>query len=66
MAFELDCHFIFIQTDCVKLIGKISALRPRAFIIVFTDKPEVKGAVAIRFGVYCYKTVESGNAHAFL
>jgi pyruvate kinase len=48
------------------LIGKISSLRPKAFIIVFTDKPEVKGAVAIRFGVYCYKKTESGNAQAFL
>lgn len=37
------------------MIGKISSLRPKAFIIVFTDKPEVKGALAIRFGVYCYK-----------
>lgn len=66
MTFELDCHFIFVQTDSVKLIGKISSLRPKAFIIVFTDKPEVKGAVAIRFGVYCYKKTESGNAQAFL
>lgn len=54
LAFELDCQFIFVITDSVSLIGKISALRPKAYIIVFTDKPEVKGAVAIRFGVYCY------------
>ena len=29
-------------------------MRPKAFIIVFTDKTEVKGALAVRFGVYCY------------
>lgn len=48
------------------MIGKISSLRPKAFIIVFTDKPEVKGAVAIRFGVYCYKRGEDEKAETFL
>jgi pyruvate kinase len=36
------------------LIHRLSTLRPRAYIIVFTDNPKVKGAVAIDFGVYVY------------
>lgn len=66
LAFELDCHFIFVKTDDIKLIGKISSLRPRAFVIVFTDKFDVKGAVAIRFGVYCYKLENGMGAEDFL
>lgn len=62
----MECHFIFVATDNIKLIGKISALRPKAFIIVFTDIPEVKGAVAIRFGVYCYRTGSDMKAETFL
>lgn len=66
LAFELDCQFIFIISDNFKLIGKISALRPRAYIIVFTDNPQVKGAVAIRFGVYCYLKGDDINPENFL
>lgn len=55
-----------MRTDSIKLVGKISALRPRAYVIVFTNKPEVKGAVAIRFGTYCYRTDEFSNAEEFL
>ena len=54
----MGCDFIFIQTDNVKLISRLSSLRPLAYLIVFTDKPEVKGAVAVNFGVYCYKSGE--------
>lgn len=66
LAFELDCHFIFVTTDNVRLVGKISALRPRAYVIVFTNKSEVKGAIAIRFGVYCYRKDEFKDADDFL
>lgn len=54
------------MTDNIQLIGKISALRPKAFVIVFTDNPHVKGAVAIRFGVYCYQKGESMVPQNFL
>lgn len=54
------------MTDNVKLISKISALRPRAYIIVFTDKPEIKGAIAIRFGCYCYRRDEFKTPDDFL
>jgi pyruvate kinase len=55
-----------VVTDNIKLIGKISALRPKAFVIVFTDNPHVKGAVAIRFGVYCYLKGDSMKPEIFL
>lgn len=29
-------------------------MRPRAYLIVFTNNKYVKGAVAVNFGVYCY------------
>jgi pyruvate kinase len=66
LAFELDCHFIFVQTDSILLIGKISALRPKAYVIVFTNKIEVKAATTIRFGVYCYFKDEFKDSTDFL
>ena len=43
--------------DCNgKLIHRLSTLRPRAYIIVFSDNSKVKGAVGADFGVYVYPT----------
>ena len=66
LSFELDCDFIFIQTDDVRLISRLSSLRPHAYLIVFTDNPKVKGAVAINFGVYCYPTSENTTPRRFI
>jgi pyruvate kinase len=55
-----------VTTDSVTLIGKIASLRPKAYVIVFTNKSEVKGAVAIRFGVYCYRRDEFKDSADFL
>ena len=52
----MGCQFIFIRTDDVQLIHRLSTLRPRAYIIVFTDNSKVKGAVGADFGVYVYPT----------
>lgn len=41
-------------------------MRPRAYIAVFTDKPEVKGALAINFGVYCYPTGKDQDPTYFI
>jgi hypothetical protein len=35
-------------------------------VIVFTNKSEVKGAMAIRFGVYCYRKDEFKDSNEFL
>lgn len=43
-----------METDNIRLIHRISTLRPQAYIIVFSDNPKVRGAVAIDFGVYVY------------
>ena len=44
----------------MKLISRLSSLRPHAYIIIFTDNPKVKSAVAINFGVYVYPKSEWG------
>lgn len=36
------------------MIHRLSSLRPKAYLIVFSNNPKVKGAVAIDFGVYVY------------
>jgi pyruvate kinase len=54
LSFELECDFIFLETDNVKLIHRLSSLRPRAYLIIFSNNQSVKGAVAIDFGVYVY------------
>ena len=54
LSFELTADIIFIQTENIKLIGELSALRPRAYICVFSDNPVVKNLTAIMFGVYAF------------
>lgn len=66
MAFELDCEFIFLETDNIRLIHRFSSMRPKAFLIVFSDNPKVKGAVAIDFGVYVYPKGHDQNPVHFL
>lgn len=41
-------------------------MRPKAFLIVFSDNPKVKGAVAIDFGVYVYPKGQDQNPVHFL
>lgn len=36
------------------MIHRLSTLRPKAYIIVFTDNPKIKGCVGVDFGVYVY------------
>ena len=43
----------------MKLISRISSLRPQAYVIVFTDSPKVIGALGVNFGVYCYSKAEN-------
>jgi|LakMenE01Jun11ns_1017448.scaffolds.fasta_scaffold7726536_1 pyruvate kinase len=50
----MNCHFIFIRTENIKFIHRISTLRPKAFIIIFSDNNSLKGAVATDFGVYVH------------
>ena len=54
LSFELDCDFIFLQTDNIRLINRLSSLRPKAYLIVFSNEKKVENAVTINFGVYCY------------
>lgn len=66
LSFELDCHFIFIQTESVSLIHRLSTLRPKAYLIVFTDNEKVRGAVSADFGVYVYRITKLDQWNNFI
>ena len=54
LSFEVTADLIFLETDNIKLISRISSLRPRAYLCIFTDAPHVKNLTALNFGVYCF------------
>ncbi len=54
LSFEITADLIFLETDNIKLINRLSCLRPRAYICIFSDQPNVKNLTAINFGVYCF------------
>lgn len=54
LSFEITADVIMLETNNVKLINRLSSLRPRAYICIFTDYPYVKNLTAINFGVYCF------------
>lgn len=54
LSFEITADLIFLETNNIKLINRLSSLRPRAHICIFTDYPYVKNLTAINFGVYCF------------
>ena len=62
MSFELKCSFIFVLTDNIGLINRISNLRPKAYICVFTDSAVTKNATSLNFGVYCFPRNSYGKA----
>jgi hypothetical protein len=66
MSFELGCDLIMLQTDNFKLINRISSLRPRAYICVFSDDPRMKNATALNFGVYCFPKKFESKLSLFL
>jgi pyruvate kinase len=55
-----------IQTDSFSLINRISALRPKAYICVFSDDPKMKHGTALNFGVYCFPKKFDGKLSEFL
>ena len=66
MSFELTSDLIFIETNDIKLVGRLSCLRPRAYICVFTDNPVVKKLTALNFGVYVYPRQMINNPEEFV
>ena len=66
MAFELDCDLIMLQTDSFSLINRISSLRPKAYICVFSDDLRMKHGTALNFGVYCFPRKFESKLSAFL
>ena len=48
------------------MINRLSSLRPKAYIIVFSNNKNVKNAVAINFGVYVYPQDEVANPNKFI
>lgn len=54
LSFEITADIIFLETNNIKLINRLSSLRPRAYICIFTDFNYVKNLTAINFGVYCF------------
>jgi len=55
-----------LQTDNFSLINRISALRPRAYICVFSDDPKMKNGTALNFGVYCFPKKFESKLNMFL
>jgi pyruvate kinase len=66
LSFEITADLIFLETDNVKLINRLSSLRPRAYICIFTDEPYVKNLTAINFGVYCFPKAMARNPEEFV
>jgi hypothetical protein len=48
------------------LINRLSSLRPRAYICIFTDYNYVKNLTAINFGVYCFPRKYVKNYEEFI
>ena len=66
LCFELTADLIFLHTDDVQFIQRLSSLRPRAYICVFTDNPTVKRQTAVNFGVYCFPRELMKNPDRFV
>lgn len=66
LSFELTADIIAVDTDDIRLIQQLSALRPRAYICVFTDNPVVKNRTAVFFGVYCFPKHFLNNLDLFV
>lgn len=66
LSFEITADLIFLETNNVKLINRLSCLRPRAYICIFTDQPHVKHLTAINFGVYCFPHAMAKNPEEFI
>ena len=66
LSFEITADLIFLETNNVKLINRLSSLRPRAYICIFTDYPYVKNLTAINFGVYCFPRALVKDYEAFV
>jgi pyruvate kinase len=66
LSFELVVDLIFIQTNDIRLVNRLSSLRPRAYICVFSDDPVVKRLTALNFGVYSFPTNMMKNPEEFM
>lgn len=62
----MNCDLIFITTDNISLINRISALRPKAYICVFSDLPTMKNLTALNFGVYCFNRQYENKSEEFI
>ena len=66
LSFEVVADIILLETNNLKLVTQISALRPRAYICVFSDAPHVKNLSAIMFGVYTFPRRMIDNQEEFI
>jgi pyruvate kinase len=66
LSFETTADIIFLETDNIRLINRISSLRPRAYLCIFTDAPYVKALTAVNFGVYCFPRHFIKNPEEFI
>lgn len=66
LSFEITADLIFIETDDLKLINRLSCLRPRAYICVFSDLPHVTSLTALNFGVYTFPKYYRKNPEEFV
>ena len=66
LSFDANADLIFIETEDLKLINRLSSLRPKAYICVFTENPRVKNLTALNFGVYCFPKSFKENPENFI
>lgn len=53
-SFELDCKFILIKTESVRLVHRLSTLRPKSYILVLSNNQAMKKAISLDFGVSAF------------
>jgi pyruvate kinase len=66
LSFEITADIIFLESNNIALVNRLSSLRPRAYICIFSDDQAIKNLTAINFGVYCYPKELSKDAEAFV
>lgn len=66
LSFELAADLIFLETNNIKLINRISSLRPRAYLCIFTDDINVKNLTTCNFGVYTFPRSFAKNPEEFI
>ena len=67
LSFSTRCSLIFLEIkNNYQIVQRLSALRPKAHICVFTDNPRVCSALSLNFGVYCFPPIKAASKKKML